>query len=130
MSGSASRQIRKASKPFSEEEVRELISLVDQKRMVLEGKDEGPQSRDLKNQAWKSIASTPNKTFCYKLGARRYRYYSEAQLQECLEKISRGEITQSQGEKEYGIPRRTLFNKRYRKHAYEIGRPTVYDELS
>lgn len=46
-----------------------------------------------------------------KLGARRYADYSKDHLQNCLDSIRSGQLTQRQAEERFKIPRRTIINK-------------------
>ena len=60
-----------------------------------------------------------------KLGSRKYKDYSNDQLEECLHKIRSGEFSTRIASKRYNIPRCTLMYKLKDRHTKPIGRPTI-----
>ena len=58
-------------------------------------------------------------------GARRYQDYTDENLEECLDKIKTGKLTQRVAASTYNIPRSTLKNKLKNKHTKTVGRPPV-----
>lgn len=73
------------------------------------------------------------KTYKRKPGSRKYGDYTSEQLNECLERIRNGETTYRQGESQYTIPRKTIYNKAERKTTKVPGKPQVFsceEELS
>lgn len=51
------------------------------------------------------------RTYKRKPGSRKYGDYTSEQLNECLERIRNGEITHLQGESQYNIPRKTIYEE-------------------
>nr|CAH7717026.1 unnamed protein product [Callosobruchus chinensis] len=62
------------------------------------------------------------------LGTRNYANYSPEVLQECLEAIKSGQLTQRAAEKVYGIPRSTLKNKLKDRHMGAVGRAKIFND--
>lgn len=62
------------------------------------------------------------------LGTRNYANYKPEVLEECLEAIRSGELTQRAAEARYGIPRSTLKNKLKGSHMKKVGRARVFSE--
>ena len=58
-------------------------------------------------------------------GARRYQDYTDENLEECLDKIKTGKLTQRVAASTYNIPRSTLKNKLKNKHTKTVDRPPV-----
>lgn len=62
------------------------------------------------------------------LGSRRYKDYSPETVTECLRRVRNNEITICEAERQYGIARRTIYDKLQGKHSGKCGRPTVFSE--
>lgn len=63
-----------------------------------------------------------------KPGGRRYTDYTKDKLEECLETVSTGNMSQRKAEVEFRIPRLTIKNKLKNRHLSSVGRPTVFSE--
>lgn len=73
------------------------------------------------------------RTYKRKPASRKYADYTSEQLNECLERIRNGDITHRQGESQYNIPRKTIYNKLKGKQQKSPGKPQVFsceEELS
>ena len=56
------------------------------------------------------------------LGARKYADISQEKLEECLSKVRSGVLTQTEGALQYGIARKTIYNKLNASHPAPFGR--------
>ena len=63
-------------------------------------------------------------------GSRRYKDYTKEMLEECVQRVKFGNLTQRDAEKEYNIPKSTIKNKFSGKHPKPVGQPPVlsFDE--
>ena len=61
------------------------------------------------------------------LGTRNYANYTPEALEECVEAIRSGELTQRAAETRYGIPRSTI-NKLKCKHMNKVGYSRIFSE--
>lgn len=61
-----------------------------------------------------------------KLGSRRYADYSKEELEECLNHVREGKLSQRTAAKQFNIPRSTLKNKLKQRHSSNVGRQTVF----
>lgn len=68
------------------------------------------------------------RNYIKKLGSRTYRNYSDDYLDECLNKIRNGQLTQRVAAAQYNIPRSTLKNKLKGAHVQKHGKPPVFTE--
>lgn len=62
------------------------------------------------------------------LGTRNYVNYSQQQLEDCLNAVRSGELTQRAAETRYGISRSTIKNKLKDKHPKSVGRSRIFSE--
>ncbi|XP_044741169.1 MFS-type transporter clz9-like isoform X3 [Chrysoperla carnea] len=62
------------------------------------------------------------------LGTRNYGNYKPEILDECLEAIRSGELTQRAAETRYGIPRSTIKNKLKGRHMNTVGRARTFSD--
>jgi len=63
------------------------------------------------------------------LGTRVYRNYTEAQLNEALQKVSDGELSIKRASERYHIPFGTLHNKLNGKHIKKVGGQLVFTDF-
>ena len=63
-------------------------------------------------------------------GSRHYKDYTKEMLEECVQRVKSGNLTQRDAEKEYNISRSIIKNKLSGKHPKPVGRPPVlsFDE--
>ena len=61
-------------------------------------------------------------------GSRKYHDYTEAKLNDCLEAIRSGEMSQRQAETHFKISRSTIKNKLKNQHTSTPGHPNVFSE--
>lgn len=62
------------------------------------------------------------------LGTRNYANYKPEVLEECLEAIRSGALTQRAAEKRYNIPRSTIKNKLKGSHTKNVGRARIFSD--
>lgn len=64
-----------------------------------------------------------------KLGARSYQCYTQAALEQALNAMNNGTMSSREAERHFNVPRRTLLNKRNKKHSGRIGHPLALTEI-
>ncbi|KAI4466880.1 helix-turn-helix psq domain [Holotrichia oblita] len=60
------------------------------------------------------------------IGVRRYRDYTDENLEEALQKVTVNEYSLRKAASEYGIPFGTLYNKYKGLHVRKVGHPTIF----
>lgn len=61
-----------------------------------------------------------------KLGAKRFKDYTEETLEKCLSEVLNGKISANKAAKKYNIPKGTLINKMHGRHIKKHGGQTVF----
>lgn len=64
-----------------------------------------------------------------KLGVRRYRAYSDEQLQKAVQAVQRRNLSYQEAQDLYNIPKKTIWNKVNQKHTKKVGGQTVLLEV-
>lgn len=66
------------------------------------------------------------RVYTRKIGAKRFKDYTEETLEKCLNEVLNGKISANKGAKKYKIPKGTLINKMHGRHIKKHGGQTVF----